>query len=185
MNALLGSNLLEDGDDKYYSIILLRMDAKKYVLSNYYWKMFWRFASFFIVFLTFRRFFLLSSTVCFLYPIFNIMMKTIFNYLRIQCYINGKNTMNTLLWPVSILCISIAFILPILNITIYTFIFKIMCIVVYVLGIYSFWKIGKFDGYYKMYKEYLMPESKEVEKKMKSFNIYSQNNVDIILKCLI
>ena len=43
------SNLLDDGDNSYYAIVLLKMDAKKYILSTYYWKIFLRFISLFFM----------------------------------------------------------------------------------------------------------------------------------------
>lgn len=177
---MLGSNLLDDGENTYYAIALLKMDAKKYVLSTYYWKILWRFISFVIVLIAFRSITCLSIFVSVLYSIFNVMLKTIFNYCRINDYKKNKNTMAKSIWIVAVLCYLLAIVPPIFKYTVPLYVFEIACTIVIPYGIYSFYKLSKFDNYYKMYKDYLNPESKSVENKMKAFNnkVHNQVNVD-------
>ncbi len=173
------SNLLDDGDNTYYAILLLKINAKKYILSNYCWKIFLRLISFLTVFIILKDIIGLSISTAILYSFFNIMLKTIFNYFRVKDYTKCRNTMIKLIWPVTIVCTLLAFLLPILKITISIQLFYILCVFVYIYGLYSFYKLAKFDGYYKMYKEYLKPESKLVENKLQSFNMNIHNNINI------
>ncbi|MBR2587987.1 MAG: hypothetical protein IKD77_02140 [Bacilli bacterium] len=179
MNVSLGSNLLDDRDNSYYAIFLLKMDAKKYILSTYYWKIFLRFISFVTVLILFRNITGLSILTSVLYSIFNVMLKTIFNNFRINDYKKNRNTMMKLLWYVAVLCTILAIVPPIFKITIPLWLFEILCVIVFIYGIYSFYRLSKFDKYYKMYKSYLNPESKSVENKMKSFNIHVHDEIDI------
>ena len=45
LESFIQSDMFENNENNYYSIISLKMDAKKYALSNYYWKMFLRYIS--------------------------------------------------------------------------------------------------------------------------------------------
>ncbi|MBQ3415498.1 MAG: hypothetical protein IJH39_09195 [Clostridia bacterium] len=173
------SNLLDDGDKSYYAIVLLKMDAKKYILSTYYWKIFLRFISFVTVLILFRDIIGLSILTSVLYSIFNVMVKTIFNNFRINDYKKNRNTMMKLLWYVAVLCTILAIVPPIFKITIPLWLFEILCVIVFIYGIYSFYRLSKFDKYYKLYKSYLNPESKSVENRMQSFNIHVHDEIDI------
>ena len=175
---MLGSNLLDDGENTYYAIALLKMDAKKYVLSTYYWKMLSRFISFVVVLIAFRNVMGIPIFVCILYSIFNVMLKTIFNYYRINDYKKNKNTMAKSIGIVAVLCYLLAILPPTFKYTVPLYIFEIACAIVIPYGIYSFYKLSKFDNYYKMYKDYLNPESKSVENKMKAFNNKVHNQIN-------
>ena len=173
------SNMFEDGEEKYYSIILLKMDAKKYILANYYWKMFLRLISLIPALIILGKIVNIPVNICVLISLFSVLLKTIFNSFKIDDYTNKRNIMQKLLWPVAISSCIVAIVFPILNITISIFVFKILYIIVFIMGIYSFYKIGKFNNFYEIYRKVLIPESRDVINQMKFFNVRKENKVNI------
>ena len=164
-----GSSLLENTDENYYSILILRINAKKYVLVNYFWALMKRFISLLTILILTSEITQLSIEQCILFSIINIMLKTFFNALRINGFIKKRNNFIKLLAPIFIICLVISFCLPIFGLQITNNIFRILFIFVCILGIYGFIKLIKFDDYYKMYKMFLNPESNEIRNTNESF----------------
>ena len=177
--GFIQSSMFIDGEDKFYAIVSLKMNAKEYVLSNYFWKMFLRFISLVPAMCIVGKIAKISANISILLAMFSVFVNISLNNLRLKDYSNNKRTMQKILYPIAIICAISAYLLPVIHITISITLFKILFIIVFIYGIYSFFKLQTFNNYYEIYKKILMPESKEVENEMQTFNIKKQNNVNI------
>ena len=177
--AFAQASMFENGEVRFYSVILLKMDAKKYVLSNYYWKMFLRFISFAPVLAIFGKILGMPTFLGILVSSFSILLKMIFNYLRIKDFTKNRAIMQKLLWPVCIACSIMAVGFPIVHLILPISWFYILYTIVLLIGIYSIYKIQKYDKYYELYKKILMPESSQTQSKVGAFNLDKHTEFNI------
>lgn len=172
--AFVQSNMFEKNEWDYYAINSLKMNAKQYVLSNYYWKMFLRIISFIFAFIILKDIIEIPVNIGILLSIFSVMIKTVFNNLKINDYIKDRNTIKKIMFPLAIAIMLIAIGLPMVNITISFTLFKYIYVIVLFLGIFSFFKLAIHNNYYKIYKKVLMLESNATRIEHKEINVKKQ-----------
>ena len=168
--GLLNTYMLDPTKDKYYAIILMKINAREYGLSNYYYQL----LKLVIGFLPFTIFFGMLAGVPLwtqiLLPFFVLSVKLIvMNYCLYDFEKNKKvsneNLPSKLVWSFTGICLLLAFGLPAVNITINQTIFLYVFIISAILGIYSLFKIHSFKDYKKMYKQILTESNVYIVKK--------------------
>ena len=158
--GVLNTYMLNPTKDKYYAIILMNIDARKYGLSNYYYQL----IKLIIGFLPFTILFgMIASVPLWIQialPFFVLAIKLIvMNY---QIYVfkktnkaSNENIPTKFVWGFVAICLVLAYGLPAINIVITQSIFLYIFIISIIFGIYSLVKIHNFRDYRKMYKQIL------------------------------
>ena len=162
--ALLNTYMFNPTKDKYYAMILMNMDAKKYTLSNYYYSM----LKVIIGFLPFTIIFGLMVGIplwlCLILPIFVVFSKMIVSYYSIYKFKKTKKATNEniptkIVWGLIGILLAVGYGIPVLGFTINITIFLVIFIIFAILGIISFIKINNFTQYKRMYKQILTNEN--------------------------
>ena len=92
--GVLNTYMFNPTKDKYYAMILMNMDARKYTLSNYYYSMVKVIIGFLPFILIFGMYFGLSPITCVLMPIFVMFIKTIYNSYILYDFSKNKKIKN-------------------------------------------------------------------------------------------
>ena len=150
--------------DKYYAMILMNMDAKKYTLSNYYYSMIKVILGFMPFTILFGSMSGVPLLICLIMPIFVVMIKMIFSiYVLWDFKHNGRarneNVPSKIMWSSIIILVLIAYGLPFIGIAINSTMFYIIFAISFIGGIFSFIYINKFNDYKRLYKEILTPNN--------------------------
>ena len=173
IGCLLNTNMFNPSIDKYYAIMLLKFNSKRYILSNYIYFLISCFVGFIPFSLIACFIFKLPILTCILIPFFVVSAKNIMNAISLSGYKDNKKVVNENKFaPVVIILVvvllGLAYGLPLINFGINPMIFNYLCILVFIIGIISLRYIIKYNNYDKMAKELL--------KKDDLINI--QSNVD-------
>ena len=72
--------------DKYYAIFLMRFDAKKYTLSNYFYSLFKCLIGLIPFTIIFGLSFDVPLLICIIMPLFVVSIKNIFNAMSLSSY---------------------------------------------------------------------------------------------------
>lgn len=168
--GFLNTQIFHPSKDKYYAIFLMRMNAREYTLSNYFYFLF----KIVLGFLPFTLLFGLLSgvplTICLLMPLFVVFVKLIFTTLMLQDYtrtghLKDENQLN----KVTVLGIAVsgtaAYLPPFLGYTINETVFLALVVISAVMAAFSFWYVLKFREYRSLCKELLNPESLTLSRK--------------------
>ena len=158
--TVLNCHFFEASKHKYYAVTLIKMDAKKYILSTYYYFVFKILAGItlgglilyftdylsleFVLMMPFFMVFLKAIVICFL------LIKT-----KKSNFIFNEDKPTKKRWVFIALSLAAAYILPMLGIVIDSLIFTIIFGVVVVLGIAAMVYIVRFKGYSGIYKRLL------------------------------
>lgn len=164
--GILNTNVFKPSKDRYYAIMIMNMDAKKYTLSDLYYSLIKIIIGFtpFIVF--FAKVAEVSLSICIMMPIFVIMIKLVASNIYIFRYKKTKKIENSILeWIIVVLFFAMAYGLPFLGITVNETCFIIIFILSIFLGIYSLIKLNQCELYRQIYKKLLLPENICVDKK--------------------
>lgn len=162
--GILNTFMFNPSKDKYYAMVIMNMNAKKYTLSNYYYSL----LKVIIGFMPFTIFFGVSCKIpwwlCLLLPVFVVMVKLIVSYGCLLDFEKNKIATNENLptkvtWVMVGVLLALAYGLPALKITITQNIFVMIFALAFVLGSYSFMKIKAFTQYKKMYKQILTKDN--------------------------
>lgn len=178
--AILNTYMFNPTKDKYYAMILMNMDAKKYTLSNYYYSMIKVILGFMPFTILFGSMSGVPLLICLIMPIFVVIVKMIFSiYVLWDFKNNGRarneNVPSKIMWSSIIILVLIAYGLPFIGIAINSTMFYIIFAISFIGGIFSFIYINKFNDYKRLYKEILTPNNVyAVENQQKATTI--QNN---------
>lgn len=161
--GLMNTFMFNPSKDKYYAMIIMNMDSKKYTLSNYYYSLMKVIVGFLPFTIIFGLTFGIPLWLCILLPIFVVMVKmSISNYNLLDYKKNNKirneNVPTKNIWIIIVILLLVSYGLPLLNVTINLSIFMIVFIIFLVTGIYSFISLNKFDDYKKVYRQILTPD---------------------------
>lgn len=162
--AIINSYMFNPTKDKYYAMMIMKMDAKKYTLSNYYYaliKLFIGMMPFSIILGTNVG---LPLWLCLLLPLFVVMMKMNINKSNLKDYVENKiisneNKLTALTYALIALNLLVAYGLPLLDIVVTMKMFIGLCIFAIVLGIKNFFYIADFNAYKSIYKQLLTEEN--------------------------
>lgn len=158
--GILNTFLFNPTKDKYYAMIIMKMNTKKYTISNYIYNIIKTYIGFIPFVLIFGLLSGISYETCLLLPIFVIMIKMIYNYYFLLLFkkngmIKNENAPKKLEWVVVGILLLIAYLVPFTGYIINEDIFYILLLISIVVGIYSIIKIFKFDDYQTIYKKIL------------------------------
>ncbi len=162
--GLLNTYMFNPTKDKYYAMILMNMNAKKYTLSNYYYSMIKVIIGFLPFTLIFGIYSGLLPITCILMPFFVIFIKTIYNayilyYFNKNKKIKNENVPTKGIWILIAIFVILAYGLPALNIPITEGVFYILFSISLIFGTIAFWYVSKFKDYKKAYKSLLTQEN--------------------------
>lgn len=152
----MNTALFNPSKDKYYAIILLKMDSKSFALSQYIYTMFRHFIGFFVIGIING----IPLWLSLLLPLFIGSIKTIYIYYCFIRYKNNKqiyneNNLSKPLWVLTLVLLILAYGLPYLNVAITLQIFIPISIIAIVGGLYSIKGIFKYPLFHQMYRDFL------------------------------
>lgn len=159
----LNTHIFNPSKDKYYAIVLMRMDAKKYAMSNYIYFLSKLIVGFTIFSLIFGRLSGISYITCFAIPIYVCCVKLCFSACELATAkrkkkIRNENKFSVLMW-ISTIVLLIISALPYFGYGLTENILLILTAVMIVPGIASLIYIIGFDSFRFVYKELLKPEN--------------------------
>ena len=180
--ALMNTYMFNPTKDKYYAMILMRMDAKSYTLSNYYYqllKVIIGFLPFTILFGLLLQWPLWLSLAM---PVYVVMSKMIVSYYYLHDFQKTKKARNEnlpsgILWGLIAIFLLAAYGLPFLQLVISPTIFLVLFIISCLLGIYSFVKINMFSAYKKVYKQLLTAQNTYTSEKNNHTELVKQTSL--------
>ena len=180
--GLLNTYMFNPTKDKYYAMILMRMDARKYTLSNYYYSMIKVIIGFLPFTLIFGRYYGLSLITCILMPFFVMFIKTIYNSYILYDFnkkgkIKNENVPTKVIWILIAVFVILAYGLPALKITLTENIFYIIFAISFILGIFAFRYVNKFKKYKKAYKSLLTHDNVYAVQKQTSGEVLQTNTL--------
>lgn len=155
--------------DKYYAMILMRMNAREYTLVNYTYAI----LKVIVGFLPFSLLFGLAAGVplplCILIPFFVAGFKMTIALIQLTDYekrgiIPNENKLSKYAWIGILVLLAAAYGLPALGITVPVSAVAVVMGIVIVLGIVSIWKIKTFSFYQEMNKEILRDSMNQMDK---------------------
>ena len=175
--GLLNTYMFNPTKDKYYAMIIMNMDAKKYTLSNYYYAILKVLIGFMPFTLIFGLMLNVPLWICLILPILVIMVKMIVNAFCLYNFekrkkVTNENLPTKVVWAANAIFLAIAYGLPFLGIVINQTIFIVMFSIILILGIGSIIKINKFTKYKAMYKQILTNQN--------VYAVQNQTSTDII-----
>lgn len=162
--AIMNTYMFNPTKDKYYAMMLMNMDAKKYTLSNYFYAML-------KIIIGFLPFTILFGTLCgvplwitIFLPFVVVSFKLIVSHLYLKKYMKTKiatneNVPDKVLWTSIIILVGCAYGLPYLKIVMPFYLFLVLSVVAILYGIYAFIKIIKFTQYKQVYRQILVPNN--------------------------
>lgn len=162
IGAMLNTYMFNPSKDKYYAMFVMRMDAKKYTLSNYFYSI----LKVIIGFMPFTIIFGFISNVNLIYlvilPFFIASIKMIFNLYFLNLYNKKKVIVNENkpvkhIWIFTAILLVIAYGLPYIRIVINQLSFIIISILAIVIAIFSIKYLFKYEKYRELYKKILNP----------------------------
>jgi len=178
--ALVNTYMFNPTKDKEYAMILMKMNAKDYTLSNYYYQMLKLIVGFIPVILIFGLLSKVSLFICLIMPLFVVMMKTIVNTYYLYRYeksrkIRNENKPEVVLWIMIAIFLICAYLLPSLGIMLNEVIFLILFIVTSIIGFISFKYVNTFKEYGRIYKSLLTPSNIIVIKQNSASQVIKKN----------
>lgn len=146
--------------DKYYAIILMRMNAKEYTIVNYAYAILKSFVGFLPVIFFFGLPAGLNVVECILFPFFVVGLKIIYAAHSLRKYTKTRTTTNEnrlgkLWWVATMVLLACAYGLPAVGIYVPSIVVVGIMAVSIVAGIISIPVILNFNQYYEMYQEIL------------------------------
>ena len=158
--GVLNTYMLNPTKDKYYAIILMNIDARKYGLSNYYYQLIKLVVGFLPFTILFGMIAGVPLWIQIALPFFVLAIKLIVMNYSIYDFkktnkASNENIPTKFVWGFVAVCLVLSYGLPAMNIVITQGIFLYVFIISIILGIYSLIKIHNFKDYRKMYKQVL------------------------------
>ena len=169
--GVLNTYMLNPTKDKYYAIILMNIDARKYGLSNYYYQLIKLFVGFLPFTILFGMMLGVPLWIQIAIPFFVLAIKLIVMNYSIYKFkktnkASNENLLNKFSWGFVGICLLLAYGLPAINITLNQTIFLYIFILALILGIVSLVKIHNFKDYRRMYKQILTESNVYVQEKV-------------------
>lgn len=165
--------------DKYYAMFLMRMDAREYTLSNYYYfllKTIIGFLPFCIVFGVIAG---LPVYEYLLLPVYAACMKAAVAWPLLKRKYKGISTglkkNNIIAVAVIVLCVVAAYLLPYKHILITPYIFLTVFAATALCSVFALRSINAFSSYRYLYKEILKDESKDIASARKEESVQRYN----------
>lgn len=172
IGALLNTYMFNPSKDKYYAMILMRMNAKSYTISNYIYAL----LKIVIVFLPFLIIYGaklgINLGICILIPFFVVGFKLMASVYSLNKYkrtgkATNENFPEKFIWAVTVVCLALAYGLPYIGIALNQTIFFIIEIITIFVGILCSLYIKNFNQYRPIYKQILTNQNVNIEEMSK------------------
>lgn len=178
IGAMLNTYMFNPTNDKYYAMFIMRMDAKKYTISNYIYailKVIVGFMPFTILFGTIAG---INIGICLIMPFYVASAKVIFGAYSLRKYEKTGITINEnkpikFIWVLVAIGLILAYVLPFLGITISPLVFMGIVLITIIIGLFSIKYIKNFNKYREMYKQILT--SNDINTQVNSQKIIKEN----------
>lgn len=179
IGGILNTSLFDPSRDKYYAIVLMRFDAKRYVLCNYLYFILKNLVGLMPIVLILGYFCGINLLLLILFPIFVIMVKMIANFIFLYLYkhknyLNNENKFNKVSTILVIILLLLAYGLPYLNIGITPLIFIILTALLLPLSIISYKYILRYNLYTNIYRKILKRDDVVIDKSSPETELYSK-----------
>lgn len=164
IGAFTNDYLTEPTRDKYYSLILMRMNAKGFAISEYFFKVLFQVLAFTPYILISSLIFDIPLYISLLLLVFLVEIKAIAISYNLLLFDKTKKFKAQTIYskleiiPI-ILLLACAYGLPFLNISITKSIFLIMCLITSIISIFSIKKIINYNNYNIFFKKILTIEN--------------------------
>lgn len=160
IGAIMNTNMFNPTKDKYYAMILMRMNAREYTLTNYTYfllKIVVGFMPFTILFGTMAG---VSLFTCLLMPFFVVAVKVPFIAWAIRDYkktnkARNENTLSKVMWAVVAVLLAAAYLPVAFGYAAGSLVFYIVFAAAAALSVGSFVYINAFDEFRRFYKDLL------------------------------
>ena len=164
LGGLLNARIIQPGRDKYYAVFLMRLDAKKYALSNYLYFLLRTFAGMAVVTAVVGSLYGVSVLGAVAAAALVVAVKCILPALLLATPLKEqKKRFEKLYTALAILVItallSAAYALPLLGWALTVKAFYAVCAVAVVIAVPSIWVLCHFEGYRDAYKEVFAGET--------------------------
>jgi len=180
--GVLNTYMLNPSKDKYYAIVLMNIDARKYGLSNYYYQLIKLVIGFLPFTILFGKIVGVPLLLGILLPFFVLAIKLIVMNLCLYKFKKtntaiSENLPTKFVWSFVGICLLLAYGLPAINVTINSIIFLCVFVIAMILGIYSLVKIHNFKDYRKMYKQILTETNVYIQEKVNGTQPIKDNSL--------
>lgn len=171
IGAYMNTYMFNPTNDKYYAMILMRMDARRYTLSNYMYNMIKVFAGFLV-------FGLLSGTacgvpvgVCLTFPFLVVGLKLISAWITLRHFKKTGDSTNENLppkaaWLLTAALLAAAYGLPALGIVMPVFLFVFLSVLAVLGGAAAAAGIFRFPLYREMYQQILSSKREGMDQRL-------------------
>ncbi len=162
--GLLNTYMFNPTKDKYYAIIIMRMEAREFALANYCYAMLKTLLGFMPFTIMFGLVTNVPLIICLTMPIFVVMVKitssayVLLKYKRTG-YATNENKITKGYWIIIGFLLTLAYGLPYIDFTINTVVYWLCLVVSLILGACSIKVISQFKLYKSMYRQLLIPDN--------------------------
>lgn len=165
LGGLINNPLFNTKTSDYYAICLLRMDSRKYVLSQYAFYLFHSIITYFIGMLLIGFLIVKVSFIdVLLIPIFMVLSKLAFSYMFIRSVERPKKTFDNIMSIVyCIVFVAVAVALPFINIFIPINVMRIIMLIFIIPAIFGIYKIISYDKYSIIYRREILYQRAAIE----------------------
>lgn len=189
IGGFLNTQIFNPTKDKYYAIFIMRLDARKYALSNYIYYLLKTLVGLLPCSLVFASLYGVGTLVSLSVPIFVLAVKLSFTAqsLRSCKKLNkakNENSLSLMLWIAVAVLLALAFLPPYFGYGINHLLFCAITVIMIIPAVLSFIYILNFDGYRWIYKELLKLEnfvmglSKEAITTTQKLNMHKKITID-------
>ena len=160
IGAFMNTYMFNPTKDKYYAMFIMRMNAKDYSLSNYFYAILKVIIGFLPFAVIFGKLSQVNLGICLFVPLFVASAKMVVTahnlslYAKKEWIINENNPVKHI-WLLILLFLGLAYGLPAINIVIPSYILVIFMIITVFISIWAIRYILKFNKYREMYKAVL------------------------------
>ena len=190
--GILNSDIFNPSKDKYYAICLMKFNAKRYFLCNYYYFLLKILVGFLPFTILFGLVFHVKLSICLMLPVFVICVKLIIGAWGVRSSTRKKKITNENLPTISALIIiaillALTYGLPIVGFYINVVLFYILFIISFLISIPSFFYLKRYNQYSKIYKELLTPDTVLLNRNVKASEMnkkayLNQINTDMVME---
>ncbi|HKL80191.1 MAG TPA: hypothetical protein VJ888_07115 [Mobilitalea sp.] len=164
IGGFLNTQMFNPTKDKFYAISIMRMDARRYTLSNYLYFLIKTFVGLLTFALIFGSLSGVGTLACLAVPVYVVSVKLCFSAQELKnCLdkkkIRSENNLTPLLWIAVAVLLVVAFLPPYLGYAVRNETFYYLIAAMVIPAIFALKYILHFGEYRRIYKELLKPES--------------------------
>lgn len=184
--GFLNTHIFHPTRDKYYAIFLMRMNAREYTLSNYFYFLLKIVIGFLPFTLLLGRLSGVSTVICLLMPLFVVSVKLIFTALALHDYVRtghakNENKLDSVALVGIAVSLAAAYLPPFLGYAMNGAVFLALFVIFAVMAVFSFSYVLKFPEYRRICKELLTADNFAMNRKdmaARATQKSLQNNID-------